>query len=651
VAQSQRDQLKYARSELSRSKKWRKDSGLDDAWTRYVGLYKGEHYSHRTGTDQLVVNMIFSTMNVMAPAVAINNPRFVVNARSPESSANAIITEEVLNYLWRKNDYHEQFRLGVADWLMLGHAWYKVGYKFVKEERTVRKVEDSGSEDQVGVDDRDPEAEGNDTETEMHIVEDRPFLQRISPKDVYVDPDARHPSEMRWIAQRTWRAEADVRIDKRYDPGPRKRVEGSHTSPWDEDLRSDSSSTSSDAPTDGPLRYVEVVEFYDIRKGTVGTFAADNGDDGADEDGSWLIKPKKIPYALGHPFTMMRNHEVPDHFYPLGDVSQIEPLQLELNETRTQMLNYRKKYRRGYAYDETVFISEDAIEALQSEEDNVLVPANGSPDGAIVPLPVSLTPSEFFDQSAMITDDLNQVSGVSDYARGNPQQFIKRTATEASMIQDASNARSMDRLAVVEQALADLGSRVVALMQQYLSSMQVARITTIPVRGWVNFDKDYIQGEFDFEVRGGSTEPQNEMYRRQSAIQLVDAAMPFLELGVADPAALWMKVLRDGFGEKDAQRYLLQQPPPMEEEQPPPEQMPPDQMMPPGEPPMMPPEPPMMPPEPMGPLPGMPAPGAEMTPELLAALLANERGMPPVAPPEQFVADPQDAIARLMGAV
>ena len=88
-------------------------------------------------------------------------------------------------------------------------------------------------------------------------------------------------------------------------------------------------------------------------------------------------------------------------------------------------------------------------------------------------------------------------------------------------------------------------------MQQYLTGEQVARIVTIPVRGWVNYDSDYIQGEFDFEVQGGSTEPQNETFRRQSAMQLVDASMPFLEVGVADPRALYMKVL-DGFGEKDA---------------------------------------------------------------------------------------------------
>jgi hypothetical protein len=134
------------------------------------------------------------------------------------------------------------------------------------------------------------------------------------------------------------------------------------------------------------------------------------------------------------------------------------------------------------------------------------------------------------------------------------------------MIQDAANARAQDRLAKVEGVLAEAGRRVIQLMQQYMTGEQVARVVTIPVNGWINYDAEYIQGEFDFEVRGGSTEPRNESFRRQSALQLADISMPFVEMGVADPAALYVKLLRDGFGEKDAQRYIQQQQPQPEPE-------------------------------------------------------------------------------------
>ena len=88
-------------------------------------------------------------------------------------------------------------------------------------------------------------------------------------------------------------------------------------------------------------------------------------------------------------------------------------------------------------------------------------------------------------------------------------------------------------------------------MQQFMTGEQVARIVTMPGEAWVNYDADYIQGEFDFEVAAGSTEPMNETFRRQSALQLVDASMPFLEMGVANPQALYMHILQKGFGIKD----------------------------------------------------------------------------------------------------
>jgi hypothetical protein len=672
--------LRFSQNELNRSKQWRSDSGgygYDESWRRYCDLYAGRHYDTASGTDRLVVNLIFATINVMAPAVGINNPRFVVNAIKPEASAKAIVTEEVLNYLWRKNDYQLDFRLAVLDWLITGNGWLKVGYKATKKPERKAVPDDSGSGPNAdtgatsdgadeGIDDR-KDVDGN-VESELNMEDDsRPFVERISPFDVYVDPDARHPKEMRWIAQRTWRAVPDVQVDSRYSPTQRARVTGTHGSPWDTqygDARGGEYNT--DEPNSGSVAYAEIIEFYDLKRNTVGTFACDSntgtGED-ASGDAGWLIKPEEIPYATGHPFVMLRNYEVPDHFYTIGDVQQIESLQLELNETRTQMLNYRKKFRRAWTYKKDSF-DRDGIRALESEEDNVMIPVLGDedPSGVLAPVPAVITPPEFFDQSVMISNDLNEVSGVSDYARGNPQQVVKRTATEAAMIADSANARAQDRLMKIEKILAEAGKRVIQLMQQYMTGEQVARIVTLPVKGWINYDKEYIQGEFDYEVRGGSTEPQNETFRRQSALQLADVSAQFLDMGVADPVTLYMKLLRDGFGEQDPQRFI-NQPPPQEDAALPPEGAPPGAPMPPvegGMPPGLAPSPGGMPMGPMeGPPPGMAAPGPgglemapdmmdpslgpppmDLTPEMLAAMLAMERGQGGAPPPADMLSVP-----------
>jgi len=621
--------LKFARDEVNRSKRWRQSEDLEDSWRRFIDLYAGKHYDYKSGTDQLTVNLIFATVNVMGPAVAINYPKFTVSAQRPQEAPNAVITEEVLNYTWRTGKYQGEFRLGILDWLLCGHGWLKVGYKFHKAPES-KKVEsdtqDAGADE--GVDDND-DVEGN-VESEMTVSqasdEDSPFVERISLFDMYVDPDARHPKEMRWIAQRTWRAVNDVKVDKRYSATNRARVAGSSQSRWTRDggdgRYGGENAPSGDKPNPGAIQFAEIIEFYDIKRNEVMTFAMESGDDPS----GFLIKPDEIPYALGHPFVMLRNYEVPDHFYPMGDVQQIESLQLELNETRNQMLNYRKKFRRAWLYAKDLF-DRDGIAALESEEDNVMIPVMGdmNPSNAISPVPAVVTPPEFFDQSAMISNDLDRVSGVSDYQRG-AQQAIKRTATEAAMIQDAANARAQDRLAKVETILSSVGERLIALMQQYMTGEKVARITSVASPAWVNYTNEYIQGKFDFSVAAGSTEPQNETFRRQSALQLVDASMPFLETGVANPVALYQHILSKGFGIKDTTNFVVNPNPPPEMQQagpPPPMQGAPGGGPPPGPPPGLPPGmPPGMPPDmAMGPSAQMGAMPNDIPPELLDMMM------------------------------
>jgi len=101
-------------------------------------------------------------------------------------------------------------------------------------------------------------------------------------------------------------------------------------------------------------------------------------------------------------------------------------------------------------------------------------------------------------------------------------------------------------------------------------------------RAWVNYDADYLQGSYDFEVEGGSTEPRNEAFRRQSALQLVDAMAPFVEVGVVNPAGLARYVLQYGFGIKDTstilngpQEQMMQQDPNAQGQLPPGGQVPP----------------------------------------------------------------------------
>jgi len=573
------------RKKITQSKRWRREESYDDTWRRLVDLYRGRHYEHYAEEDRILVNLAFSTVNVIAPSIAVNYPKITVNAVDPDNAPQAVIAEAVVNYWWRNRNFKDHFQRAVKDFLIVGHGWLKVGYRYVEEERVgdFEDISDAGVEENV-------------TSTTLVVTKDEPFIERVSPFDVFIDPDATSMDDAKWICHRVRRTINDVRTDKRYARNAREDVPAVSYARYTDD-------PSSRKIHDKDEGYADVYEFYDLKNNTVSVFA-DGGE-------SFLIKPKKQPYSFGHPFVMIRNYDVPDCFYPIGDLEAIEPMQRELNETRTQMMNHRKRYARKYLYRETNFDSNGRA-ALESDEDNVMVPVQGDMPlaDAVAPFPALINPPEFYNQSELIRTDIELISGVTEFMRGGVSE-IRRTATEAALIQDAQNARTADKLAVIETAIAKLGRRVVQLAQQFMTGEQVARITAKDGEPmWVTFDRDYIAGEFDFEVAAGSTQPTNEAYRRQSAMQMVDAMAPFVAAGVVDVQKLGAYVLQYGFGVKNPEMFLS------EPEQPQEAPLPAEPLM------------------PMGPAPVGPG-GPPVDPMMLAALAA--------APP------PQGAVPPIVG--
>ena len=550
---------------LESARKWRDDEGYDDTWRRLGDLYRGKHWPSTASTtsDLIAVNLAFSTINVISPSVAVNHPKIVVSATLPDNEAQASTNEAVINYLWRHHDYQKPFRRAVKDFLIFGHGWLKVGWRFVEQEQTLGDRDlDAMYAEQVATADSaamempalagdlptNDEIAANLPTSAMTIVEDQAFVERVSPFDIFVDPEATCMDDIAWIAQRIVRSLEDVQSDKRYKPSVRKRLSADAGV---KGARDDGLGTTEQYVDDDRIT---LYEYYDIESNTV-SVCAENGDE-------FLLDPIPMPYAYGQPFIMLRNYDIPDRFYPLGDLESIESLQLELDKTRSQLMNDRKRYARKYLYHERSF-GPEGREALESDDDGRLVPVvdeNKPLSEVVVPMPQSPLSPEIYAYSNIIEQDINTVSGVNEYARGQMPE-IRRTATEASIIADAANARAADKLAIVELAIGRIARRVLQLMQQYMTGEQIARIAGPDGQDqFVSYVREDIIGEFDFTVEGGSTQPINDTIRKQQAVSLLNAIAPLVGT-VIDPQALALHVLRDGFDIKNPEKFLVQQQP------------------------------------------------------------------------------------------
>tara|TARA_R110002020_G_scaffold128141_3_gene287313 strand:- start:1605 stop:3491 length:1887 start_codon:yes stop_codon:yes gene_type:complete len=559
------EQLTVINEKLDSSARWRDEMGYDNLWRRMVDLYRGKHWPRTTVSreDLIAVNIAFSTVNVIAPAVSVNHPKIVVVPNKPEDEDRAAFVEAVVNHLWRHHDFRTPFRRSVKDFLIFGHGWLKVGWKFLEQERLLGEPERDELFAEATVESdvfamENPEMAGDLPDrdqmlasvptTAMTVVEDQPFVERVSPYDIYIDPEATCIEDAQWIAQRIVVSLEEAKKDRRYKPSARKNLEAT------------SLLNPMYAPTDrqetnqylaGVVERTVIYEFYDIANNTLSVLAKDTDE--------FLVDPMPMPYAYGQPFVMLRNYDVPDHFYPMGDLEAIESLQLELDKTRSQLMNARKRYARKYLYHERSF-GPEGREALESEDDGRLVPVvdeNKPLSEVVVPMPqIPLSP-EIYNLSSIIEQDINTVSGVSEYARGSMPE-IRRTATEASIIADAQNARAADKLAIIEISIGHVARRVIQLMQQYMTGEQMAQVSAAGGETlFVPYTRDDIVGEYDFSVEGGSTQPMNETIRKQQAVSLMNAVAPLVGI-VIDPAALAKYVLQTGFGVKNPDKFIMQ---------------------------------------------------------------------------------------------
>ena len=556
--------LDQYRQRIDRARRWRDQEGLDETWWRLNDLYRGRHWPRSTVSqrDLIAVNLSFSTVNVIAPSVSVNHPKIVVSANEPENSDRAAFVEAVVNHMWRHHDFRTPFRRAVKDFLIFGHGWIKVGWKFVEQETSLSDMEQQEMLDQAisevdafaaeapalaGGLPTDEEMAANVPQTAMMVVEDQPFVERISPFDIYVDPEATCMDDLTWIAQRIVRPLEEAQNDKRYRPSVRKQLTADGgVNPMYAAQYLDNREYLFDEER------VTIWEYYDIRSNTMSVWG-----ETTDE---FLVNPLPMPYAYGQPFVMLRNYDVPDFFYPIGDLEAIESLQLELDKTRSQLMNDRKRYARKYLFHERSF-GPEGREALESDEDGRMVPVvdeNKPLSDVVIPMPQIPISPEIYAYSEIIETDINTVSGISEYARGAMPE-IRRTATEASIIADAQNARAADKLALIEIAISQIGRRVLQLVQQYMTGEAMARVS---LKGgesmYVAYTREEITGEYDFTVEGGSTQPINDTIRKQQAVSLMNAIAPLIGT-VIDPTALAMHVLEEGFDVKDPMKFLVQQ--------------------------------------------------------------------------------------------
>ena len=159
----------------------------------------------------------------------------------------------------------------------------------------------------------------------------------------------------------------------------------------------------------------------------------------------------------------LANCYIPKSPYHMSELEQIKSLQDELNKARSELATHRRRNIAKYFVKKDL-LTQDAIDALQSPIVGQAIPIETDTplSDVVVPINTATLPSEAYMSSDQSLRDVYEITGVSEYLRGASPE-IRRTATEATIIEGASNVKIQAKLAKVEKAARRMGTVLLSI--------------------------------------------------------------------------------------------------------------------------------------------------------------------------------------------
>ena len=484
------------------------------------------------------VNMILPHFTMIINTVSARDPKFVVTPVGGDLEnveRNAQIAQAVLAYFWKRGDATATLRDMTQDMVILGNGFAKVGWSYT--ETTVdRAPEDYDNEltDRIMVAQEEAAAMGMPLDeaqvaeivesislNQQLVEEDEPYVEYVSPYDIFLPANARRMNTARWVAQRVRLPLSEVKNNPMFD---KQAVE---------DLKADTGYADSETVVlyeqrseslPAAFSHVTLIEFYDMVEGTLCVFQL---------DGEKYLFHGKNPHAHRYPpFVHMRNFsDGGNSVWAFGDLENIAGLQLMINEIMVAELNDLKRVGNKYFINKKVITPELQKALSDNRPDQVIpleLPGNVSINEVLVPVQRMATPADNYMMEDKLQGYMQRILGVTDFQVGNIGAANRTPATAAAAVEGAATTRSMDKMTNVEKASREIAVRMLGLCQQFLDNAKAIRIAGPNAPTWLQITEDDIDGEFFIDVEGGSTQAINPATRYRQGQEMITQIVPML---------------------------------------------------------------------------------------------------------------------------
>lgn len=497
---------------ISRAKKFRDQVKEKQNWGRLLDEYKGEYKLNNQAIKSPPINIIYGYVETGIAKIYFRDPYISVNPKGQDFIARAKLLEPTINYIIPEIGLKKEIEKVLKDTFLVGHGWLKYGY--------INEIGES-------------EGEHAGDKTEFIKNEDI-FVTYVPWEDVLFDVTLCKdpPYDCRWIAHRIIRPIDEIKNDPKY-----KNTSNIKTNVSVRDAKGDKID---ETMRDTDLDLFEFWEVWDKESNKI--YAVAEGSDKylREDDNEYEMK--------GLPFSMLKFNKINGEAYPLSDCFIIEPQVLERIKLRASQLNHVKRWARQISVEVGAMTKEEMEKFSQGVDGAVTQRKLGSNP----PIPIQYGPmqEEIFALDTLIQQDMDMVIGQTEVDRGGIAKTKTKTKYELMQQENASNGRQIKRQDMLEDFLEEVAQKIIELLKQFQTTKRYVRMSGLSPQDiaaafpgtkadatGIYFDKDDIQGDYDVEVKAGSTLPLNKQGRMQT-LETIFKIAPAIGITPGSPVSM-----------------------------------------------------------------------------------------------------------------
>lgn len=509
--------------------------------------------------DEHAVNLVLPHINIIMASVVSRDPQFVTTPTGggEEAEKSVEIADAIINYFWRRLRVTRELRDATADAIKLGSGFVKVGWTHVEQEEEVSKSErqeqalDLYEKERLSAILEEREPSGN-VETfiksvphsTMRVIRSEPFVEYVSPYDIFVPSNARRIEDVRWVCHRVTLPVDEVIANPEFDISEADIIrDGTQINPADEyqaEWRRQSEDVEGQYASAEALDTATLWEFYDMRTRRLTVFQMNA------HEPLW---EGELPWGHRYsPFIHIRNYTGSGNdFWGFGDLENIANIQYMFNEFLTEQMENARRSGQKYLINKDA-MSDELLAALESNEADVVAPVesvNGQPlSEIVVPVFRQALSGDIYAAKAELQNYMQEVLGINDFQAGG-MGADRMSATAAAVVEGVATLRAQDKIMSIEDGAAQVGNLMLLLCQEYLDEPTAIRISGDMGAVWPEITKADLYGEFLVKVEGGSLKALNPATKEQQGLRTLQQVLPVLvELGF-DPAPALRSALRD----------------------------------------------------------------------------------------------------------